>query len=159
MEKCGKHRKQRKTSETTENVGNNGKCQKQRKMSETTENVRNVRIGTGGNMVHDTCWRCFGLGRAFVNMSAVCCGSQQLSIVTSPRSTSSRTQCHRIATCLLWLWNWGFFANAMEPSLSPFMIIGNCCECPSSEVFTLPHVIRAESERSPRTVRAVRGLS
>ena len=27
------------------------------------------------------------------------------------------------------------------------------------EVFTLPHVIRAESERSPRTVRAVRGLS
>ena len=28
-----------------------------------------------------------------------------------------------------------------------------------TEVFTLPHVIRAESERSPRTVRAVRGLS
>jgi hypothetical protein len=27
------------------------------------------------------------------------------------------------------------------------------------EVFTLPHVFRAESKRSPRTVRAVRGLS
>ena len=43
----GKHRKQRKASETTENIGNNRKCRK------TTENVGNVGIGTGGNMVHD----------------------------------------------------------------------------------------------------------
>ena len=50
----GKRRKQRKVSETTENIGNNGKHQKQRKTSETTENVGNVGIGTGGNMVHDT---------------------------------------------------------------------------------------------------------
>ena len=49
----GKRRKQRKTSETTENVRNNGKRQKQRKTSETMENVGNVGIGTGGNMVHD----------------------------------------------------------------------------------------------------------
>ena len=66
MEECGKRRKQRKTSETTENVGNNGKHWKQRKALETTENVGNngkcqkttenignVGIGTGGNMVHD----------------------------------------------------------------------------------------------------------
>ena len=33
MEKCGKRRKQRKMSETMENIG------KQQKMSETTENV------------------------------------------------------------------------------------------------------------------------
>ena len=39
MEKCGKRRKQQKTSETTENVGNNRKRRKQRKTSETTENV------------------------------------------------------------------------------------------------------------------------
>ena len=31
--------KMRETSETTENIGNNGKCRKQRKTSETTENV------------------------------------------------------------------------------------------------------------------------
>ena len=67
MEKCGKHRKQWKTSETTENIGNNGKRRKQRKTLETTENIGNNRkcrkttenignvgIGTGGNMVHDT---------------------------------------------------------------------------------------------------------
>ena len=41
MEKCGKHRKQQKTSETTENVGNNRKRRKQRKASETTENIGN----------------------------------------------------------------------------------------------------------------------
>ena len=41
MEKCGKHRKQRKTSETTENIGNNRKHRKQRKTSETTESVGN----------------------------------------------------------------------------------------------------------------------
>ena len=40
--------KMRKTSETTENIGNNGKRWK------TTENVGNVGIGTGGNMVHDS---------------------------------------------------------------------------------------------------------
>ena len=53
MEIDGNHRKQRKASETTENIGNNGKHRKQRKTSETTENVGNVGIGTGGNMVHD----------------------------------------------------------------------------------------------------------
>ena len=71
MEKCGKRRKQRKTSETTENVGNNGKRRKQWKTSETTENIGNIRkcrkttenvgnvgIGTGENMVHDTEFQC-----------------------------------------------------------------------------------------------------
>ena len=43
----GKRRKQQKASETTENIGNNRKCRK------TTENVGNVGIRTGGNMVHD----------------------------------------------------------------------------------------------------------
>ena len=39
----GKRRKQRKTSETMENVGNNGKCRKQRKVSETMEDIGNNR--------------------------------------------------------------------------------------------------------------------
>ena len=50
--------KMRKTSETTENIGNNGKHRKQRKASETTESVGNVGIGTGGNMVHDNILGC-----------------------------------------------------------------------------------------------------
>ena len=57
MEKCGKHKKQRKTSETLEldfKLGANVTTERGRKHRKTTENIGNVGIGTGGNMVHDT---------------------------------------------------------------------------------------------------------
>ncbi|KAF9456063.1 hypothetical protein BDZ94DRAFT_1276572 [Collybia nuda] len=38
------------------------------------------------------CFWCFGRGSALVIMSAVCSGSLQLSILTNPFSTRSRTQ-------------------------------------------------------------------
>src|SRR6266446_834353 len=58
--------------------------------------------------ISEMCFLCFRRGRALVRTSAVCSGSQQLSIVTSPFSTSSLIQCHRIAICLLRLWNCWF---------------------------------------------------
>ena len=65
--------------------------------------------------ISEMCFLCFGRGRDLVRTSAVCSGSQQLSIVTSPFSTSSLTQCHWIAICLLRLWNCWFLAIEIEP--------------------------------------------
>src|SRR5260221_14032370 len=41
-----------------------------------------------------------------------------------PSCTSSRIQCQQVAICLDLLWNWGFFAIAIDPSLSPHITIG-----------------------------------
>ena len=69
------------------------------------------------------CLLCFGRARALVSTSAVCSGSRQFSIVTRFCSMSSLTQCHRIAMCLLRLWNCWFLAIEIEPSLSPLISV------------------------------------
>ena len=70
-------------------------------------------------LISVTCFWCFGLGKALVKTSAVCCGSQQLSIFKVFCSTWSCTQCQCVLICFDVLWNWGFLAIAIEPSLSP----------------------------------------
>ena len=82
--------------------------------------------------ISNICRQCFGRGRALVRTSAVCWGSWQVSILISFCSTRSRTQCHQMAICLLWLWNCWFFTIAIDPSLSPLIVIGNSCGIPSS---------------------------
>src|SRR6266567_246306 len=43
---------------------------------------------------------------------------------TVPSCTSSQIQCQRTAICFVRLWNLGFFAIAIDRSLSPLMTVG-----------------------------------
>ena len=82
--------------------------------------------------ISEVCFMHCGCRIALVRISAICSGSRQFLIVISCCSTSSLTQCHQIAMCLLWLWNCGFFAIAMELLLSPLITVGLCWGYPSS---------------------------
>ena len=95
------------------------------------------------------CFWCLGRGSAFVKTSAVCSGSRQLSMRNLPSWTRSRTQCQRIAICLDHLWNCGFFAIAMDPSLSPQISIGTFSCSRASSVYKLlsQHASHPASER------------
>ena len=83
-------------------------------------------------LISVTCFWCFGLGKALVKTSAVCCGSWQLSIFKVFCSTWSCTQCQCVLIWFDLLWNWGFLAIAIEPSLSPLISVNSCCSCPNS---------------------------
>ena len=48
------------------------------------------------NPISSTCFVCFGFANALVSTSAVCSGSQQLSILTTLFSTRSLIQCRRV---------------------------------------------------------------
>ena len=105
------------------------------------------------------CLLCFGRARALVSTSAVCSGSRQLSIVTRSCLINSLTQCHRIAMCLLRLWNCWFLAIEIELSLSPLMSVGCSCGNPSSSKrLRNQQASRAASDKATYSV-LMRGLS
>ena len=87
-----------------------------------------------------TCQMNFGRGICLVKMSAVWFGSRQLVILINPSFTSSLTQCHRMSTCLVRLWNWGFLAIDIDPSLSPRSRIGSLWMNPNSPYRCRIHV-------------------
>ena len=66
-----------------------------------------------------------------------------------PSWTRSHTQCQRITICLDHLWNCGFFAIAMDPSLSPQISIGTFSCSRLSSVYKLlsQHASHPASER------------
>src|SRR5260221_10762394 len=67
-----------------------------------------------------------------------------------PSSTSSRIQCYQTLICLERLWNWGFRAIAIDPSLSPRISVGiSSFSKPNSEYkFLSQHASRDASERA-----------
>ena len=78
----------------------------------------NTPLQTDARPISWACFLCFACGSTFVNTSAVCSGSWQLSNWISLFCTRSCTRCHLIAICLACLWNVGLFAIVMDPSLS-----------------------------------------
>ncbi len=53
-------------------------------------------------------------------------------MVTTPFHTCSLTEWNCVSICFALLWNCGFFDIAIDPSLSPKIIVGNVCANPSS---------------------------
>ncbi len=102
----------------------------------------------GTRPISSVCLVCFGRGSTLVKMSTVCSGSRQLSMYTMFCCTSSRTQCHRTAICLERLWNCGFLAMAIDPSLLPRINVGISLWSKPSSVKRLlsQHTLRAASE-------------
>src|ERR1700761_9569360 len=80
-------------------------------------------LHVGASPISATCLLCLGRANAFVKISVVCSGSLTLRIWTTPFSTRSLIQCHFVAMCFAFLWNWGFFAIAMHPLLSQLMTV------------------------------------
>jgi hypothetical protein len=89
-------------------------------------------LQVGASPISPVCFLCLGRARGFVSTSAVCSGSRQLSISISLDSTILRIQCHFVAMCFDFLWNWGFCTMAINLLLSPLMRLGFSCGKPSS---------------------------
>ena len=78
------------------------------------------------------CCVCLGLGKPFINTSAVCSRSWQFWISRMLSFMRSWTQWCWMVMCLVCWWNCGLCVKVTDPSLSPHIIVGNLWGNPSS---------------------------
>jgi hypothetical protein len=108
----------------------------------------NTPLHATASPISPTCCLCFGHGKGFVSTSVVCCWDLTLSMVITPSCTCSFTEWNCVPICFACLWNWGFFDMAINPSLSPKIVVGNFCVNPSLlNKFLNQHASRVASDK------------